>query len=255
VAPRLAEHHRVLLLDLAGHGFSEAPEDGAYTLDWHADLVAGWMRAIGVPRAVVVGHSYGGGVAQWMLLKHRDRVERLGLVAPGGLGQEVSTLLRLASAPMVGRWLAPRAIRTFLSPMLRLGAHHIGDMEADERRLFVALTLSPGAELAFRRTVDGVIDVFGQYAQTLDRIGEVRDLPPTALFWGDADWVIPAAHGLRMQARMYGLAVAIYPGVRHFPHLDVPERFVRDLTGFLRRDDVEPIRLRRLDRHGMPLEL
>src|SRR6185437_16400164 len=88
VAPRLAEHYRVLLLDLPGHGLSARP-DAPYTLDWYADMVHGWLDAVGVDRTPIVGHSFGGGVAQWMVLSRRARIDRLALVAPGGLGRSV----------------------------------------------------------------------------------------------------------------------------------------------------------------------
>jgi pimeloyl-ACP methyl ester carboxylesterase len=77
-APYLARTRRVLMLDLAGHGESERP-DASYSLEWHADMVAAWLAAMGISEADVVRHSYGGGVAQWMLLNHRRRVRRLAL--------------------------------------------------------------------------------------------------------------------------------------------------------------------------------
>jgi pimeloyl-ACP methyl ester carboxylesterase len=60
------------------------------------------MDAIGVTHAHVCGHSYGGGVAQWMILDDRARIDRLALVASGGLGREVMLGLRLATFPVYG---------------------------------------------------------------------------------------------------------------------------------------------------------
>lgn len=254
VAPLLADEFRVLLLDLAGHGFSDRPGDAAYTLGYHANLVAGWMRAIGVPKAHIVGHSYGGGVAQWMLLEHRDRFDRLALVAPGGLGPEVTLLLRMAALPWLGARVAPMVQRYALSHALRFGARFIGDMEHDERRLFVTLNRRPGTDHAFHRTLDGVVGMFGQHAQTLNRLGEVPRLPPIAMFWGEADLVIPVDHGRNMYERTFGTEITTYPGVGHFPHLDVPLRFVADLTRFLTTPYVQPARLRKLNADLSPRE-
>src|ERR1700722_248144 len=101
VVPELARSHRVLLLDLAGHGLSERP-DASYALDWHAKIVGGWLEALGLEDVDLVGHSFGGGVALWMmLLEHRARIRKLALVSAGGLGRGVSFLLRLASVPLV----------------------------------------------------------------------------------------------------------------------------------------------------------
>src|SRR5277367_5501594 len=101
VAPLLARHRRVLMLDLAGHGLSERP-DASYALEWHARMVGAWLEALGLESVDLVGHSYGGGVALWMmLLEQRARIRRLALVAAGGLGRDVSFALRLASLPIV----------------------------------------------------------------------------------------------------------------------------------------------------------
>src|SRR5690348_9469385 len=67
VVPVLARRRRVLVPDLCGHGLSARP-DAAYTLDWHASILGEWLVELGIEEADVVGHSYGGGIAQWMLL-------------------------------------------------------------------------------------------------------------------------------------------------------------------------------------------
>ena len=61
VAPLLAKHHRVYALDLDGFGYSE--RRGPWTLDEWANQVHGFMRALGLARPIVVGHSLGAAVA------------------------------------------------------------------------------------------------------------------------------------------------------------------------------------------------
>ncbi|MFO0669217.1 MAG: alpha/beta fold hydrolase [Polyangiaceae bacterium] len=66
-------------LDLPGSG--ESPETGRrHTIDYFAEVVAAFARAVGVTRAAVVGHSMGGGVAQMLALEHPALVERLVLL-------------------------------------------------------------------------------------------------------------------------------------------------------------------------------
>lgn len=62
-------------------------------------LVAAWLDRVAITSCDVVGHSYGGGVAMWLLLHRAAAVRRLALVAPGGLGHELAFELRLASLP------------------------------------------------------------------------------------------------------------------------------------------------------------
>src|SRR5438067_49122 len=112
ISPSL-EGRRILMLDLPGHGMSSRP-DAPYTLDWNATQIARWIEQLDLWDLDLVGHSYGGGVAQWLLLKCRPRIRRLGLVSSGGLGREVFPWLRIASVPFVieafgQRWMGPIA--------------------------------------------------------------------------------------------------------------------------------------------------
>jgi len=232
VAPLLAEEFRLLMPDLPGHGLSGRP-DAPYTLTWYAKTVAAWMGAIGVRRAHVCGHSFGGGIAQWMLLDHRKRVDRLALVAPGGLGLECGIGLRLATFPVLGRALTPFVIRHVLPHVVRHAASTFAHTEAGEVERAQAMNRIPGTDRAFQRSVEGVIDFSGQHVRTSDRVREVASLPPIAMFWGERDPIIPVRHGQDAFEGSTGVTLTTYPDSGHFPHLDVPLDFARDLSAFL----------------------
>src|SRR5256712_7931170 len=98
VALNLAEDYTVIAPDLIGHGDSAAPR-GDYSLGAHAASIRDLLAAVGVDRATVVGHSLGGGVAMQFFYQFPQRVERLVLISSGGLGREVSPMLRTAALP------------------------------------------------------------------------------------------------------------------------------------------------------------
>jgi pimeloyl-ACP methyl ester carboxylesterase len=231
-APHLARHFRVLMPDLPGHGYSGRP-DAPYTLTWYASVIAAWMEAIGVERAHVCGHSYGGGVAQWMLLEQRARIDRLALVSAGGLGRGVAPAMRFATFPGLGPLLTPAVMRVALPAAVRLAPAMFGYMEPEEQDLYLMMRRIPGSEMAFQRTIGGVINFFGQYMQTIQRAAEVGDMPPIAIFWGAKDPVIPVRHGRDAVARSEGITLTVYKKCGHSCHLDAPERFAKDLTEFL----------------------
>lgn len=233
VVPRLAESYRVLLLDLPGHGLSSRP-DAPYTLDWYADVVHAWLDAIGVGRTSVVGHSFGGGVAQWMVLTRRARVDRLALVAPGGLGRSVTVGLRLASLPGLGRLLAQPLMHAGTHVMMRLGVGGATPIEPEEIALSAKRNAMPGTGLAFHRTVAGCMGLAGQTVQSWDRMHEVEQLPPIAVFWGERDRILPITHAQVAQQRIEGAPLFSYPGVGHFVQLEVSDWFAEDLLRFLR---------------------
>jgi pimeloyl-ACP methyl ester carboxylesterase len=191
------------------------------------------MSAVGVESAHLCGHSFGGGIVQWMLLEHRDRVQRLALVAPGGLGLEAGMGLRFATIPVVGRALTPLVIRFLFPWFVRHAAATFGHVEPEEVDQAEAMNRIPGTDRAFQRSVEGVIDIFGQHMRTMDRIREVTSLPPIALFWGEQDPIIPVEHGRQAFKGATGVTLTTYPEVGHFPHLDRPAAFAHDLGTYL----------------------
>ncbi|MCX7070961.1 MAG: alpha/beta hydrolase [Gammaproteobacteria bacterium] len=72
----LSKHFRITLFDLRGHGYSSMPASGYQAIDAAADL-AGLLDHLGIARCLLVGHSYGGGVALEFAGRHPQRVERL----------------------------------------------------------------------------------------------------------------------------------------------------------------------------------
>src|SRR3954466_6770811 len=98
VALGLADRYTVIVPDLIGHGASATPR-GDYSLGAHAASIRDLLAAIGVDRATIVGHSLGGGVAMQFFYQFPQHTERLALISSGGLGREVSPLLRGAALP------------------------------------------------------------------------------------------------------------------------------------------------------------
>jgi pimeloyl-ACP methyl ester carboxylesterase len=237
VTPLLANRFRVFMLDLPGHGFSARP-DAPYTLPWYAETVVAWMDAIGLERAHICGHSYGGGIAQWMLLENRDRIDRLALVAAGGLGREVGAILRLAALPLAGSLIESSFFGPIASLAMQWTHRSLGDREQIKR--LASCNTAPNSGLAFRRTVEGCVGLRGQHTQTWHHLHKVASLPPMALFWGARDSIIPVRHAHEAVRRLENVTLTVYPDRGHCLHLEEPGRFSADLTQFLDEPMREP---------------
>src|SRR6187200_1628116 len=111
VALHLARDHTVIAPDLIGHGDSATPR-GDYSLGAHAAVIRDLLTVIEIDRATIVGHSLGGGVAMQFFYQFPQRVERLALVSSGGLGHDVSPILRGAALPGAAALLALAAHRS-----------------------------------------------------------------------------------------------------------------------------------------------
>ena len=109
VMPRLAENYTVVAPDLIGHGRSAKPR-GDYSLGAYAAGVRDLLAVLGFERATVVGHSFGGGIAMQFSYLFPEYVERMALIASGGLGKEVHPMLRAAALPG-SEWVLPLLAR------------------------------------------------------------------------------------------------------------------------------------------------
>jgi len=236
VMPALAEHHTVIAPDLLGHGRSAKPR-GDYSLGAYASGLRDLLVALEIPRASVVGHSLGGGVAMQFAYQFPERVERLVLVDSGGLGAEVSLVLRAATLPG-SEYVLPLMVSSPLrgataalgSVLGRLGLRANADMrgvaegfesfrDADARRAFV-------------HTARSVIDPAGQRVDATDRLYLAAHVP-SLIVWGEKDRMIPVKHAHEAHANMPGSRLEVFPGAGHFPFNDDPERFAALLLDFL----------------------
>src|SRR3954468_1495976 len=144
VMPLLVPDVRVIAPDLLGHGASAKPR-GDYSLGAFASGVRDLLDLLDVEHVTVIGHSLGGGVAMQFAYQFPERCERLVLVSSGGLGREVTPLLRAATLPgaeFVLPLLGRLARRTPVAPLLPPGAAEVARgfaslAESDAGRAFV----------------------------------------------------------------------------------------------------------------------
>jgi pimeloyl-ACP methyl ester carboxylesterase len=236
VAGQLAGSHRVVAPDLIGHGDSAAPR-GDYSLGAHAAGIRDLLTTIGVERATIVGHSLGGGVAMQFFYQFPQRTERLVLVSSGGLGREVSPLLRAAALPGASSLLRLAAQRRLVDAIDsaggRLRARGISKgiyLEAVARAL--RPLQEPGSRRAFLQTLRSVIDVHGQHVSARDRLYLLGEMP-TLIAWGERDRTIPLRHGREAEESIPRCRFETLPRAAHFPHLEDPDGLAAVLADFL----------------------
>lgn len=241
VGPRLAERFTVVAPDLLGHGDSAKPS-ADYSLGAYAGGVRDLLVALGHDRATFVGHSLGGGIAMQLAYQFPERLERMVLVDSGGLGRELSLVLRAATLPgseivipllASSRVLdAGRAIGGLLS---RIGLP-VGTDVTEVARGHASLA-DREARAAFVHTLRTIVDPGGQRVGAADRLYLAGHLP-TLIVWGARDSIIPVKHGYAAHELMPSSRLEVLAESGHFPQLDEPERFTDTLIDFI--DTTEP---------------
>jgi len=243
-ALRLAERYTVIAPDLIGHGDSATPR-GDYSLGAHAAVIRDLLTAIDVRGATIVGHSLGGGVAMQFFWQFPQLVERLVLVSSGGLGREVSPLLRSAALPGASVALRVVAGRRSLAALDRVAAAL--DASGSARGVYVRAVVRalrplerPGSREAFLQTLRSVIDLQGQHVSATDRLYLLGPVP-TLIVWGERDNTIPLQHGRSAHDAIPHSRFETLPRAAHFPHLEDPEGLADVLGDFVAT--TEPCRL------------
>lgn len=200
-----------------------------------AALVVATARALGIERALLLGHSLGGGVALHVALTEPALVSRLILLAPAAIGRSLSWTYRLLSLPLVGRLLLrpyargePDFLRRFL----------LGRLRRDDARFVAAVTRRdrrpPAVALSMRAIIRAnqprgwrkfrclVVPGDEQCEFTLaERLAELRRVPTLAL-WGAEDRVVPTAHARLLRAANPTAEIHVAPGVGHLLPLEAP---------------------------------
>ena len=237
VGPALAKRFTVVAPDLLGHGASDKARHD-YSLGSFASSLRDLMVALRVDRATVVGQSLGGGVAMQFAYQFPERVERLVLVNSGGLGPEVSWILRALTFPGT-EYLMPVLFPSFVrdagdAVRRKLGSFGLRAPHVEEEWRGYASLTDPETRQAFIKTLRAVIDVSGQSVSAHDKL-YLADLIPTLIVWGVHDRIIPVAHAHHAHEAMPGSELVLFEHSGHFPHVEEPARFVDVLEDFLER--------------------
>lgn len=216
VAP-LAHTHRVIAIDLFGHGWSERGDDIAYGFPLWAEQIVGTLDALGIGRASVVGHSMGGAAAAVFAARHPDRIEKLVLVdafyPPDPY--DVPLPFMLMRTPLVGE--------------LALG--------------LVAEASAPGFSAEHHARALPCYRLHGTRAGMLRYVRDPAKIAaleaayptiaaPTLVLHGDADTYVRPSAMRRAVPAIRTATVVTHPG-GHFPFRDDPAAFARIVTSFL----------------------
>ena len=218
--------------DLRGHGRSDAPTDaGAYTFELMAGDVLALADRLGWDRFALLGHSMGGGVAQFIAMEHPERLSGLMLASTfhGPVPGITAELVEL------GRWVVQAAGMEGLADAMEARRAESAESVASFERLQEAI---PGyAEASRARLVATSPHMWMAMAPLFvtqpDRLERLASLDvPTAVIVGELDATM-GEDCRRLAATIPGAVLTVIAGAGHVPQLEQPEAWEAAVSGFL----------------------
>lgn len=231
----LSQHFRVLTLDLPGSGLSDKP-DIEYRPDQMLAFCAGFMDALAIPSATLVGNSMGAGLAIGMALTHPERVDKLVLIAglpPQVMEKLTSRTIKRAMDTRVPVWLISLGNWLFGGFMTESILREIVHDPA-------VLTPAVIERSNRNRQRPGVIKPMMAVRDQLSlwesdfatRIGSLTQ--PTLVIWGENDRVFPIAVGEELYRSIQGSRFVRIPSAGHIPQWERPDLVNQSLIEFIR---------------------
>ena len=216
-----AAGYRNIVLDLPGFGRSDKPEDTEYCLDFFVTALNAFLAAVGIQRCTLVGNSLGGAIALGQALAHPQTVEKLILMAPGGL-EERETYFQM------------EGIQRMVEVYSR------GPMGIEEMRQVMTLQLFDPALLddtllaeraAVAATQPRSLFAGMRVANMTERLGELTC--PVLAFWGTVDRFNPVGGALKLLDKAPQARCLLLNRCGHWVQVEHTALFNRSCLDFL----------------------
>ena len=222
VQPFADAGHRVVVYDLPGYGETDKPTDAIYTLDYFVDHLRDLLDYLAIDQAILVGNSLGGAISLGMTLAHPARVEKLILMASGGIEERevyfaMSGIQAMVAYPMG----SPTFTRDVLGSLLQRLVY-------DNRHVTEQL-ISQRWHILQQQNAQVLATM--QIPNLTSRLKEISC--PVLAFWGREDEFCPVSGALTLQSECQQVKVITLSQCGHWVMVEYPEMFNRESLDFI----------------------
>jgi pimeloyl-ACP methyl ester carboxylesterase len=216
-------------MDLWGFGYStREPLDYGYPL--YTRQLLKFMDALDLSKASLMGQSMGGGTIINFTVSSRERVEKIVLVDPAGMPNQLPIMGRLSNLPMLGELLY--SLRGDFIRKMTLKNTFLHNKKALTEDLYQDLTrfykIKGTMEVSLSITRKLFFDTLTEEIKSLS----LMDVP-TLIVWGREEKSIPLPVGKEMHAILKGAQFEVLDQAGHTSNIDQSERFNRLAVDFL----------------------
>ena len=213
----LMRTRRVYALDLLGYGDSDKPSDSDYSVVTQAEIVRGFMDAVNVREADVMGVSMGGWIALKVVSEHPERVRRLVLVSSAGLAFPTTLTETTFSPETLDELRVSFALQTDNAAKIPTFVQRDFLRRSSSKAFIVRRSMA--SMLTLRDALDGKLQ---------------RVTMPVLLVWGTNDRIVPFSLAARMQKEMPQAQIVALQGCGHLAIVECRDRALPAIAKFLR---------------------
>ena len=227
----LAKKFKVYAIDLWGWGYSERLKDLNYSYALYGKQIVGFLDALKIPRASLVGQSMGGGISVYVAAHFPDRVDKLILVDPTVIPYPMTTTGRIYQLPLVGEFLNALPGNSLMKKNLKTvwfyDPQKVTDEYAEEVLRPLSIKGSYGGLMFILRNV-----LKEPYVQEEAQMLAQRN-KPILIIHGREDKAIPVDRSQKVNALWKGSQLVIFEKAGHTPQEEYPEKFNPLAVAFL----------------------
>lgn len=229
-----SKKHRVFAVDVIGYGRTDKPEV-EYTFELMGNFVLDFMKAMDIEKASLVGNSMGGGISIWVASEAPERVEKVVLVDPVGVGRGLFPVMRLMTLPVLGNILTKPGRKGVLLQMKSCLADpsHVDDEFIDRTTVINEL---PGNQRSFLSLLRITANMGGMRKELItdfkERIKKIKS--PILIIWGKQDAVLPITDIEAAVQKFDNARFHVMDQAGHCPQIDKPEEFNETVLDFLK---------------------
>ena len=223
--PYLVEHgYRNIVIDHLGYGYSDKPDNIEYPIELFVECIKQTLDHVGVSKYTLVGNSLGGAVALRFAVDHPAHVEKLVLMAPGGIENQPDYFLMPGMAKMKELFMSPEPVtearmKAFFQSTFVVNATCVDDALAHER--FELMKLQNPQVIKTMKVPN-----------MADRLGEIKC--PSLGFWGMNEQIMPETGILKLAKGMPHMRMILVPQAGHWVMIEHRDLFNRMTLDFLK---------------------
>ncbi len=230
IIPALSKHFTIYAFDLKGFGKSPKPDDHRYSVYDQALFVDQYLNKHHLEKVILLGHSYGGGVALTLALMDPKRFAKLVLIDSASYDQQLPKLIRWLQIPILGKlgfYLIPASVE--VKESYKYAFYDNRKIPEDIVREYAKNLYQPNARKVYLQTVENLIPE--DIAKISRRYRTIQI--PTLIVWGANDIVIRKEKAYRLHRDIPHSQLKIIPRCGHIPHEEKPHETLKVLENFL----------------------